>query len=145
MNEHIEVVRKYLADEKLFTQEELDLNVLSANDDFDFWHARYVSDMIAYSKVELFQKAVVYERLSHKRPTDTALDFSSTSWAALSEARIAKAAAQGAAQANAERERFFAFGIERSGEPRADKQKDSWQKCRTFVTAQIEKYEELST
>ena len=143
MNEHIALVKKYLADERLFTQEELDLNVLSADDDFDFWQARYVSDMIAYRKVELFQDAVSYER--RKRPTDGVLEFSNISWAALTEARIAKAAAQGAAQANTERERFFAFGIERSGEPRAAIALDRWQKCRAFVNAQIEKYEELST
>ena len=144
MNEHIEVARKYLADDRLFTQEELDLNVLSANDDFDFWHARYVSDMLSYMKVELFQKAVMYD-VWKDIPTDTALDFSSTSWAALSEARIAKAAAQGVAFACAERERLLAFGTERSGEPRADNHYKRWKKCRTFVNEQIEKYEELST
>jgi hypothetical protein len=144
MNEHIELAKKYLADDKLFTQEELDLNVLSANDDFDFWHARYVSDMLSYRKVELFQEAVVYD-VWKDVPTDTALDFSSTSWAALSEARIAKAAAQGVAFACAEKERLLAFGINRVGEPRANIHYKRWKKCRTFVAAQIEKYEELST
>ena len=145
MNEHIALVKNYLADERLFTQEELDLNVLSADDDFDFWQARYVSDMIAYRKVELFQDAVSYER--RKRPTDGVLEFSNISWAALTEARIAKAAAQGVAFACAEKTRLIChrrvhLGM---GTPLAQNHYKRWKKCRTFVAAQIEKYEELST
>lgn len=146
MNEHIEVAKKYLADDKLFTQEELDLNVLSANDDFDFWHARYVSDMLSYRKVELFQKEVMYD-VWKDIPTDTALDFSSTSWAALSEARIAKAAAQGVAFACAEKTRLICHSRVHlgMGTPLAQNHYKRWKKCRTFVNDQIEKYEELST